>query len=192
MKFADFFFFSPGGWTLISKTFGDANGNDNITFPNPISDFINEKNHFILSSSALRELQLFINFTQIRFQCFKTNPGREVDLATANNISGYKVVDYFIGKTNTSRPEACGSYEYFASDTSLLKGNCGLWGGGNKWSRPHVSLEDRLYSVPFRVFGQYNFVPYKLDNKSRWECDDNIGSGLPTVEDDDYWKIYVR
>ena len=60
----------------------------------------------MLSSPALKELQKLINFTQIRFNCFKANKGREIDLATAKNTSGYTVVKYSLVKLMTGLQRA--------------------------------------------------------------------------------------
>ena len=115
----------------------------------------------MLSSPALKELQKLINFTQIRFNCFKANKGREIDLATAKNTSGYTVVKYFTGEID-DRPTACKSYEYFPSDTSKLKTLCQDWGYSplNKWSIYDASKTNRIYIVPIYAGGRYHFVPH--------------------------------
>ena len=151
-------------------------------------------NEMLLTKTAMNELRIHINFSQLRFHCKKEQPGRTFHITTAENSLGEAVVQYFSGQTDVM-PEACYSFVKMNDDKSNLATKCSSWGRDNnryhvgKWGHPRL-IEDRLYNHPAFVkhlshwLLGYNGTKYQ----GRFECDDyNIG-----VSAGDFWKIYVR
>lgn len=95
-----------GGWTTIGRVITDGSSSDNKLTGEKISGGVADlykvsTNRFLLSSSGFKELRNIINFTQFRFYCHKSGPNRTIHIVTANNASGYEVLNYLDGDTDT-------------------------------------------------------------------------------------------
>ena len=201
------FFPALGGWTQVANVSRNAKSDTDLTLPNPLSDWVARREQYALSDTALAMLKKLINFTQIRFKCYVFSSGRNLDIATAENTTGYRVVNFFTNITNLGFPDACYSFTRLPDDNSKLSTECSNWGKDKgayevgKWGHETVLFENRLIIFPLFVLGKTHFhlpayrhggctVPaIRQGDCSRWECDD---SHLYTSNSQDYWKIFVR
>ena len=144
---------------------------------NDINDLRNAHNQtFRFNPVNLKDFST--TFTQLRFYCHK--PGHTtIHLHTLDTALGKSVLDYFMLKTNT-RPKACGSFETYADDNSVLAGQCLNWVGG-RWAGLSITA-NRIYNFPFYISGQRHYGVIG----TRLECDDQ-GQGNSGV-----WEIFVR
>ena len=146
------------------------------------------KYQMLLTQTAMKELRLLINFTQLRFHCKKNHT---FHIVTVQNSSGEAVVQYFSGQTDVL-PDAC-------DDDSLLANKCHIWGKDKsgyevgKWGHVMNNIlgsdqnETRLFKTPvFVVVSEHWMVGFE----NRFECDDyNVGG--TKVFGDDFWEIFV-
>ena len=147
-------------------------------------------NQMFITTSVMKELRTYLNFTQVRFHC-KKQQWRTFHVATANNSKGEAAVQYFSNQTN-DMPVSCGSYLRINDDRSLMSRACDLWGfDDGKWGHKydgHLGRpENRLFDHPAFVHPHNHWV-LSLMGKERWECDD-YKSG---VSSGDFWKVFVR
>ena len=152
-------------------------------------------NEMLLTRTAMNELRIHINFSQLRFHCKKEQPGRTFHITTADNSLGEAVVQYFSGQTDVV-PEACHSFVKMNDDNSELATKCSEWGKDTedkyrvgKWGHPGLT-EDRLYNhLAFVKDSNHWVLGYNSkDFRGRFECDDS----QENVSVGDFWKIYVR
>ena len=169
-----------------------GNAYNKVSLPNPYTAWSSGKANYVLNTSAVAALHNLLNFSQIRFKCSKPTSRKSIDLATATNELGTKVVKFFTGRmANGKFPKACGSFATLPEDHSVLSKNCSQWGyisGKFKtgtWGYDHTNKEERMVKHPFFIEKKAHFQV----NQRRWECDD-YEPGTPKA--DDYWKIYVR
>ncbi|XP_057309016.1 uncharacterized protein LOC130647247 isoform X2 [Hydractinia symbiolongicarpus] len=163
---------SGGGWTTIGKVITNGSPSDNERTGGHISGGVADlykvsTNRFLLSSSGFKELRNIINFTQFRFYCHKSGHNRTIHIVTANNASGYEVLNYLDGDTDT-RPGSCGSYIRLVDDTSITTSQCEVLGRNGSWSREGVTKTARLYDHLLYI---YNLTHINLRH-DRLECDD--------------------
>ena len=150
-----------------------------------ISNYNN--NNMALATSALNELRTYSSFTQLRFHCYKRQPGRTFRVTTAPNSTGDAVVQYFSRQTDVM-PYACGSFARLEGDNSYLASDCANWGKDNgvykvgKWG--HQGMRE-FYEFPAFI---YALSHWATSPWNRWECDDF----KPGASPGDFWKIYVR
>ena len=153
-------------------------------------------NQMFITTSVMKELRTYLNFTQVRFHC-KKKWGRRFHIATALNSSGDAAVQYFSGQTDVM-PASCGSYLRMNDDNSKLASACNKWGFENgrvlvgKWGHGHhfhihqLGLPElRLFDHPAFLFKRYHWLLYLAN---RWECDD----AYVGVSSGDFWKVFVR
>ncbi|XP_031566623.1 uncharacterized protein LOC116301672 [Actinia tenebrosa] len=172
-----------GGWLLVS----------NVIIPNPVqkppriltSSFHNISNYsdnqLFISATNLRQLKQLMPFSQLRFECYKREVGRKIDIITTKDSKGTAVVDYFTAKTD-DRPDACGSFIPGSGDNSMIARECANWKLG-KWGHSRKN-EDRLFDHTFYVPSRYHWVL----RVATFDCDGNSVHLTPG----DFWKIYVR
>ena len=183
-----------GGWTLISKVTGNAY--KKVAVPNPLTAWSNGKANYFLKTSAVARLHNLLQFTQIRFKCSAPTSNKSVDLATATNGLGAKVVEFVTGKmANGKFPKACGSFVTLPEDHSLLSKKCSQWGfvsGKYKtgtWS--HDIGNGFIFNKEKRMVDHLFFIRAEAHFQvahGRWECDNYSA----TPKADDYWEVYVR
>ena len=148
-----------------------------------------------ITTSVMKELRTYLNFTQVRFHC-KKQGGRTFHIATALNSAGEAAVKYLSDPTHVM-PDSCGSYLRMNDDNSYLSKSCDRWGreGGiyyvGKWGHEYLSHwnygqpANRLFDHTAFVGGLYHWL---LGLWDRWECDDfRVG-----VSSGDFWKVFVR
>ena len=153
-------------------------------------------NQTFITTSVMKELRTYLNFTQVRFHCRKKG-GRTFHIATALNSTGEAAVQYFSNQTDVM-PVSCGSYLIMNDDNSFLSRACYRWGRENnnwfvgKWGHQHnfhihqLGLpENRLFDHPAFEFGKYHFLLYLTNS---WYCDDAV----VRVSSGDFWKVFVR
>ena len=153
----------------------------------------------LLTQTAMKELRLLINFTQLRFHCKKQNTNRTFHIVTVQNSSGEAVVQYFTGQTDVL-PDACGSFFKMPDDDSLLAKKCQVWGKDNrgyevgKWGHEMDGTfgsnqnETRLFDAAIFANGKEHWM---VGYQNRSECDDYERSEK-TVLRGDFWEIFVR
>ena len=138
-----------------------------------------------ITKSAMNQLRVYINFTQIRFHCGKKK-GTTFHVRTTLNIKGAEVVRFFSGERD-KMPDSCDSFVRMDGDNSRLAQNCATWAYHGKWGHVQHSVgENRLYNHAAFVSSRYLWV---IPTSGRWMCDDNTGNNLSTG---DFWKVYVR
>ena len=154
-------------------------------------------NQTFITTSVMKELRTYLNFTQVRFHC-KKQGGSTFHIATALNSKGEAAVKYLSDPTHVM-PHSCGSYLRMNDDDSRLTGACDKWGWENgqyyvvKWGHgSHFYLntqvgrpENRLFDHTAFEKGRYHWLLGLLD---RWDCDDFYGG----VTSGDFWKVFVR
>ena len=149
-----------------------------------------------ITTSVMKELRTYLNFTQVRFHC-KKQGGRTFHIATALNSTGEAAVQYFSNQTD-DMPDSCGSYLRMNDDDSFLSRACNKWGKENgtflvgKWGHEYLLYihdiglpENRLFDHPAFVHDKYHWLLYLIN---RWECDDLKGG----VSSGDFWRVFVR
>ena len=153
----------------------------------------NYKDNFLfVSIEAIEELRKRVNFTQLRFYCFKRKQGSIFHVMTKNNSAGYSVLDYFLVKANT-HAAACGSFVTLPDDNSTLSQNCTRWGHDgqdaevNEWGHYSHHGAWRLYRETIRWIGQRSF---SLRPFTQFWCDDEANHN--SVSPGDTWEIYAR
>ena len=149
-------------------------------------------NQTFITTSAMKELRTYLNFTQVRFHCKKQGE-RTFHIATALNSRGEATVQYFSGQTNVM-PVSCGSNLRRNDDDSLLTRACNRWGNNQNGKSGHEPgfyyhylryPENRLFDHPAFVYDKYHWLLYLTNN---WYCDD-VQAG---VSSGDFWKVFVR
>ncbi|EDO40613.1 predicted protein [Nematostella vectensis] len=176
-----------GGWTLVTRkeplkrSLGPA-------FYADYRYISTEKLGTVLVKSlAVQKLKSFIGFTQLRWRCRKQSVGRTIDIMTANNSSGARVLVHFLD--GVTFPDACGSFVRLPEDDSILTRNCAKWGSNGtlpegEWGKNGLGGPLRLYNYPFFWSGNFTFSCIN----SFWYCDD-AGSDQNA---NDFWELYVR
>ena len=185
---------TSGGWLLVSSYVMQSSTRP-IQMPLKTSRLGISSDPAFITTSAMKELRTYLNFTQVRFHC-KKQGGSTFHIATALNSTGEAAVQFFSGQTDVM-PDSCGSYLRMNDDNSFLSRACDRWGkeSGNlhvgKWGHPrefddHLGHpENRLFDHPVFVYNQYNWLLLLF---GRWDCDDNVGG----VSSGDFWKVFVR
>ena len=143
-------------------------------------------NKMVITTSAMKELYVDLNFQQIRFHCRKHSVRRTFHVVTAANSAGNAVVQYFSGLTNV-QPVSCGSFVRMEDDNSKLARRCSGWNDG-KWSNSGVSrnkAEERLYYHAAYIPGKHH---WDIVVRNPFECDDMGAS----PSSGDFWKVFVR
>ncbi len=140
-----------------------------------------------LTAGALGDLMKKVPFKQMRFHCFKKNPGRTFHVATKTNMYGDNVVKYFTARAD-SFPQSCASFNALSDDNSELSPNCSKWKKSNKWSRDNRNGNTRLTDHTAYIPGKHH---WNIQGLSRWECDD-YALKLSPYSPGDFWKIFVR
>ena len=137
-----------------------------------ISNF--STNYLALSTQALGALEQIMSFTQLRFLCHKTVPGRTFLVATNTTLSGEHVLNYFTAKTYVL-PDSCGSFYVLSKDNWIMANNCRDWGYENqqykirKWHHSGRNVQKRLLDHTAFIHAQTHWVVFQ----NRWECDDD-------------------
>ena len=155
-------------------------------------------NRQIVPTRVYRKLKEDMGFDQLRFYCFKKTVGRVFHIKTALNQLGEAVVQHFtVDSVNeTNKPKACGSFEVFKDDTSVLSQNCSKWGqtsegfGQDKWGSPHGNAEARMF-YRLAVIEQSHSVQMFLS----YSCDDPLHGHTPVrkpLSIGDTWRVFVR
>ena len=190
------FFLIPGVWLLVSRLNIMHNSSLPYQLPWKTSYHGIAKYQMLLTQTAMKELRLLINFTQLRFHCKKN---RTFHIVTVQNSSGEAVVQYFSGQTNVL-PYACGSFYKMSDDDSFLAKKCQIWGKDEsgyrvgKWGHVMDDIlgsdqnETRLFKTPVFVSGSHHWI---IGFEDRFECDDYTDGGRE-VFGDDFWEIFVR
>ena len=144
----------------------------------------NSNNH-LLKIDGLNKLKEDMDFTQIRFYCFKKTKGRVFHIMTNKNSAGTNVVKYFT--TSKARPVACGSFTRLPNDNSSLAAKCHKWGHpkSNKWGHSSFVNKFRLFEKPITW---PNVKLYQIHGREFYFCDDKEDS----VSLHDTWQIFVR
>ena len=149
-------------------------------------------NQMFITTSVMKELRTYLNFTQVRFHCKKQGM-TTFHIATALNSKGEAAVQYFSSQTDVM-PVSCGSYLRMNDDRSSLSTACerwgykngnyqiGKWGGDFSFGRP----ENRLFDHSAFVKGLFHWLLGSV--LGRWECDDF----KVAVSSGDFWKVFVR
>lgn len=139
----------------------------------------------VLTADALGDLMRKMPFQQVRFHCFKKNPGRTFHVVTNKNTLGRNVVKYFTAQTDVV-PKSCHSFHPMFDDNSELSPNCSKWKKGSaNWSRANDRRDTRLIDHIAYIYGTSHWY---IQGLKRWECDDNARNFSPG----DFWKIFVR
>ena len=128
-------------------------------------------------------------WTQMRFYCWAPHPNRTIHIRTLNTNEGPLVTQYYISHTSTP-PKACGSYEYYPDDDSLLNenpmkckqlvlGKAGIFGD-------RTFNKDEIWEK-FIYIDNFVYFKFNAADNSTDLCDSKenpTGQGI--------WKIYVR
>ena len=191
-----FYLFISGGWLLVLNVVINSSNTSpqlsTVTSYRGISGY--HSNKMVVTSNAIYELQLSLQFTQLRFYCNKQQVGRTFHVITAANSSGNAVVQYFSGMTDVL-PDSCGSFVRMKNDNSMLAQLCDQWGRENdvvevgKWGTDDFGAngKERLYNNTAFVVGAHHWIVGAFE--SRFQCDDYKSHGLSTG---DFWKVFVR
>ena len=150
-------------------------------------------NFLFASSRAVKELREAVNIKQLRWYCYKKQPGNIFHVMTRNNSAGYSALDYFLLSPDV-RATACDSFIRLPDDNSTLSQNCVKWGHNgtnaevNEWGHYAHGGNWRLYREVSRwIAGQKSF---SLRPHKQYWCDDE---GDPsTVSPGDTWEVYAR
>jgi hypothetical protein len=176
-----------GGWT---RTFGvvitasNYNAAPNpTTLENGLAAAAQGTGH--VQPSSLGDYRTATGFTEMRFECEKSNVGTKFHILTDDSA----VLDHFT--ISSSNPVAPGSFTRLADDTSYMSQHPDAWGGqGNPlgtWGNGYIPGEERLYDHPIFISGASHWIVSGAQ-ENRWECDDMNRS----QNTNDYWYIYVR
>ena len=187
--------FTSGGWLLVSS-YVMQSSTPPSQLPLNTSLLGISSNQTFITTSVMKELRTYLNFTQVRFHCKKQ--GRNTfHIATALNSKGEAAVQYFSNQRE-DMPDSCGSYLRMSDDNSNLAKTCNRWGRENnncfsgKWGIESLFYihqlglpENRLFDHPAFIYGESLWLLYLTNN---WFCDDrHVG-----VSSGDFWKVFVR
>ena len=199
-----------GGWTLIKRTLLSTDGEASLLLKHqPIKDYIGISNYSInhqtVTATALGKLRSDMGFDQLRIYCFKKAVGRVFHIKTALNDLGEAVVHsntiprFELGDLGY-QPIACGSFETFNDDTSVLSKNCNKWGETskgvfevNRWSRFSYFGDSRFYQLVAKIEYIHTVRMFTMPQKVMFSCDDH-GNYLEKapLSRGDVWKVFVR
>ena len=119
-----FSLFCSGGWTLVYNLVLQTSNTFSFALEKnwkSISNYTTGK--IVLTADALGDLMRKMPFQQLRFHCFKKNPGRTFHVVTNKNTLGRNVVKYFTAQTDVV-PKSCHSFHPVFDDNSELSPNC--------------------------------------------------------------------
>ncbi|EDO27321.1 predicted protein, partial [Nematostella vectensis] len=176
-----------GGWTLVTRNEPLKRSLVTTSYADYRYISTEKLGTVLVTSPAVQKLKSFIGFTQLRWRCRKQSVGRTIDIMTANNSSGARVLVHFLDRVMF--PDACGSFVRLPEDNSILTRNCAKWGSNGtlpegEWGKYGLRGPLRLYNYPFFWSGNFTFSC----KNSFWYCDD-AGSDQNA---NDFWELYVR
>ncbi|XP_015772417.1 PREDICTED: uncharacterized protein LOC107350695 [Acropora digitifera] len=178
-----------GGWLLVANLVLESSSTPSSWTPSAstyteISNY--DKNRLGITVSAMNQLRIHAQYSQLRFHCRKEK-GTTFHVKTTLDSKGEAVVQYFSGQTEVL-PGACDSFIRMEGDTSRLATKCSDWGNDHghhvgKWGHHEKKGEDRLYNHAAFVAQKYHW------NVNPGECDDDSSNNLSSG---DFWRVYVR
>ena len=188
---------------LSSVSPADLQGKDLV-----ISDYSEISNytidHQLIPVDVLRKLREDMGFDQLRFYCFKKTVGRVFHIKTALNQLGEAVVQHYtVMDVVSDQPKACGSFEVFNDDTSVLSPNCSKWGRPSselfeqdKWGSYRADGRRRMFYCLAQIGFSHSVQMRYYSNAAFYSCDDPIaqnGQLFPKpLSIGDTWKVFVR
>ena len=129
-------------------------------------------------------------FSQLRFYCRADHPNRKFHIRTLNTKSGFLVADYFATSLSTG-PKACGSFERYADDNSVLANNCFHWG-----SHGLDGNENSAYGDGSQDTGEMLESLIYISNKERFRYNvhqkDDLCDGSDNPGNKGVWRIFVQ
>jgi cysteine-rich repeat protein len=178
-----------GGWTRV---FGIEVNDGLFKSANPIDSYTEglkmaAQGDGHVSLTAMKALRSQMEFSEIRFRCYRDAIGRVVHVQSDED----SVVSFFSNKS-ASQPAAPGTFTVLPDDNSILSGLSHKWGNecivcdGGYWGyAPYIN--SRLYMWSIAVYDVSNWLI--REDKNYMSCDDNIEEqGNKSGE----WFIYVR
>ena len=155
-----------------------------------LQNYIHDYPNSLLERSAVADFAVRFPFTQMRFYCHANFPNRTFHIRTLNVNSGPLVAQYFHGSTSTP-PVACGSFERYPDDNSILAGRCYSWGPSGTNANENSAYGDGTGSstelLEKLIFiTDWYYFSFNVENQNDL-CDNNSNN-----EGQGEWKIFVR
>ena len=144
----------------------------------------------VLLRSNIADFRKQYPFTQMRFYCHANEPNRIFHIRTLNVNSGPLVADY-LDKTIPNGPKACGSFERYADDNSVLANSCFHWDSYGLDGDENSAYGDGSQNTAelhenFIYISNYERFRYNVEEKL------DLCDGTDNPENLGVWKIFLQ